>query len=85
MATKTPTDYLDFNRFVVERLSKSDSDISLEESVAAFRAYQSEIARCRRDIQSAINELDAGGGSELDIQSIIARGREMLAAEGVTE
>lgn len=85
MTTKTPTDYLDFDRFVVERLSKSDSDISLEESVAAFRAYQSEIARCRREIQSAINELDADGGSELDIKSIVERGRAILAAEGVTE
>ena len=85
MVTNTPNEFHDFNQFVVERLSVTGADLSLEESVAAFRAYQAEIDRCRKAIQPAIDELDAGGGSELDIQSIIARGKAMLASEGITD
>ena len=70
---------------MVEHLSVTDADLSLDESVAAFRAYQAEIDHCRKVIQPAIDELNAGGGSELDIQSIIARGKAMLASEGITE
>jgi hypothetical protein len=85
MSTNTPNEYFDFNQFVVERLSTSGSDLSLEESVAAFRAYQAELSSCRQALKPAIEELDSGGGSQLDMKSIIARGKAMLANEGIAE
>lgn len=83
-ANNTQNEYLDFNQFVVERLSSTASDLSLEESVAAFRAYQAELEKCRNALKPAIDELDSGDGSQLDMKTIIARGKAMLAKEGIT-
>ena len=85
MSTENPSEFHDFNRFVTERLSATKADLSLEESVAAFRAYQSELAKCREALKPALNELDGTGGSLLDMASIIARGKQMLADEGISE
>jgi hypothetical protein len=85
MSTETPNDFHDFNRFVAEQLADRTVDLSLEESVAAFRAYQSELARCREQLQPAIDELDSTGGSNLDVEAIIARGKQKLAEEGILD
>lgn len=84
MATNTPSEFHDFNRFVTERLANVDSGLSLEESVAAFRAYQAELEKCHEALQPAIDEMDETGGTVLDMESIIARGKQMLAEEGIT-
>lgn len=81
MATNTPSEFHDFNRFVTERLANVESSLSLEESVAAFRAYQAELKKCREALQPAMDET---GGTVLDMESIIARGKQMLAEEGIT-
>lgn len=85
MSTETPSDFRDFNRFVTEQLAGRDTELSLEESVAAFRAYQSELACCRDELQPALDELDATGGIALDMNTIIARGKQQLAEEGISE
>ena len=79
MSTEMPSDFQDFNRFVAEQLVGRNADLSLEESVAAFRAYQRELARCRNELQPALEELDATGGVSLDMDAIIARGKQQLA------
>lgn len=68
-------------RFVTEQLNDRTVDLSLEEAVAAFRAYQAELARCREQLRPAIDELNSSGGSDLDVDSIIARGKQQLAEE----
>ena len=85
MSTESPNDFQDFNKFVTEHLSDHASNLSLEEGVAAFRAYQSELARCREEIKPAIDELDETGGTDLDIDAIIARGKKKLAEEGILD
>jgi hypothetical protein len=35
-----------------------------------------------REVGPALDQLDAGGGTELDIEAIIAEGRRRFAAEG---
>lgn len=83
MSTNTPSEFHDFNRFVTERLANVDSGLSLEESVAAFRAYQAELKKCREALKPAIDEMDETGGTVLDMELIIARGKQMLAEEGI--
>ncbi|MDP7066242.1 MAG: hypothetical protein QF637_01340 [Acidimicrobiales bacterium] len=85
MSTETQGDFREFNRFVTEQLAGRETELSLEESVAAFRAYQSELSRCRDELQPAIDELDAAGGIALDMDVIIARGKQQLAEEGISE
>jgi hypothetical protein len=40
---------------------------------------------CRAELKPALAELDAGGGTDLDIEAIIQRGREILASEGIVD
>ena len=85
MSTETQGDFREFKRFVTERLAGRKTELSLEESVAAFRAYQSELSRCRDELQPAIDELGATGGIALDMDAIIVRGKEQLTEEGISE
>jgi len=85
MSTETQGDFREFNRFFTEQLAGQETELSLEESVAAFRAYQSELARCHDELQPAIDELDANGGIALEMDAIIAGGKQHLAEEGISE
>ena len=85
MATDSSNEFQKFNDFVSQQLAGRDEELSLEESVAAFRAYQAELARCREELQPPIDELDTNGGTELDIDAIIARGRRQLEQEGILD
>jgi len=80
-----PNEFHDFSRFVTEQISDQMAGLSLEESLAAFRLYQAELNRLRDEIQPALDELDESGGTDLDVGSIIARGRQKLAEEGISE
>ncbi len=78
-------EFHDFSRFVTEHMSIQMATLSLEESLAAFRIYQAELNRFRDEIQPALDELDESGGTDLDMGSIIARGKKQLAEEGISD
>ena len=84
MAAELFTDLDAFNQFAKLHLSQAQNGLTLEEGLAAFRAYQDELARFKKETQPALDELDASGGSELDIEKIIAEGRKRLTEEGIT-
>ena len=83
MAAALIDDLQAFNRFVDERLDGDGGRMSLEEGLAVFRRYQEELRSIRQKIGPALDQLDAGGGTELDIEAIIAEGRRRFAAEGM--
>ena len=74
-----------FQRFLRERSRTNGSYTSLEGAVEAFRAYQQELERFRRDTQPSLEESARGESSELDIDDVIARGRDRLAPKGITD
>ena len=80
-----PDEFYDFSRFVNEQMSDQMDGLSLEESLAAFRVYQKELSRFKNKIQPALDELNESGGSDLEMDSIITRGRQQLAEEGISE
>ena len=89
MTIQFANDLVAFNRFVEEQLGSNDpplsngTPLSLEEGLAVFRTYQEELARFHQEIQPAIDELNAGDGTVLDMEAIIAEGRRRLAEEGI--
>ena len=50
MTTIPPNEFHDFNQFVVVRLPVAGEDLSVQECVATFRAYQAKIYRGRKAI-----------------------------------
>ncbi len=59
--------------------------MTADEAVVAFRHYQRQLAQFKRDVQPAVDELDAGKATELDVSSIISEGRKILSDEGSTD
>jgi len=57
--------------------------MTVEESVQAFRAYQRDLARFQRDCKPALAESARGQSQPLDVDEIIARGRQRAAAQGI--
>ncbi|MGY8770234.1 MAG: hypothetical protein ACKVH8_17595 [Pirellulales bacterium] len=74
----------DFSQFV-QRLDGRGENMSADQSVVAFRHYQQQLAQLKAEIQPAIDELDAGLGKELDMNSIIDRVKSDLAKEGIVD
>jgi len=73
-----------FGEFI-QRLSGRGECMTADEAVVAFRHYQRQLAQFKRDVQPAVDELDAGKATELDVSSIISEGRKILSDEGSTD
>lgn len=74
-----------FHRFVTKRLHNGVASMSLEESLAEFRAYEQEAARFRAELQASIDEAQRGETGPLDVERLKAEVREELARDGITE
>ena len=85
MATHSPTELESFHRFLTGQLQGGDAELSPEESVKAFRAYQDDLQRLRQDIQPALERSLHGESEPLDIEDVKARGRKRLAEKGITD
>ena len=85
MATHSPTELESFHRFLTGQLQGGDAELSPEESVKAFRAYQDDLQRLRQDIQPALERSLQGESEPLDIEDVKARGRKRLAEKGITD
>jgi hypothetical protein len=84
MATEDANELIVFHRFLGEQIQGGSVDLSPEESVAAFRAYQRDLERLRDDLEPAIGRRERGEpASPLDIEDVKRRGRERLARESI--
>jgi hypothetical protein len=66
-------------------MSIERDQLDFEEGTVRAREYAEQLARCRAELKPALAELDADGGTDLDIEEIIEKGREILASEGVVD
>jgi len=85
MATKTITELELFYRFVGETLSNGGGEMSPEESLQAFRAYQRELAGLRQAIEPSLKRSLRGESAPFDGEKIKKRVTEKLAKEGITD
>jgi hypothetical protein len=70
-----------FQWFVEHRLSGSGrTNLPLEQAVAAYRAYRSDLERLQRDIQPALDSLDRGDGRALDFEALRDRLEQKIRA-----
>jgi hypothetical protein len=84
MATDSSSELVVFHRFLGDQIAIGAVDLSPEESVEAFRAYQRDLERLRADLQPAIDRFQRGEPAiPLDIEDVKRRGRERLAREGI--
>ena len=70
-----------FSRFVTERLGDEESDLSLEESVQAYREYQSELARFLVGLEESRAQAERGEAAPLDVEAVKQRVRARLAQD----
>ena len=73
-----------FSRFVTDRLSDDESDLSLEESVHAYREYQEELARFNEGLMRSVAQAERGEAGPLDVEAVKQRVRARLAQDGIT-
>jgi len=85
MSTETQSELELFHRFLSEQLENGESDLSPEESVEAFRAYQRESGRLKEAIRPAVERFKRGEGSELDYEAVKDEVTQRLAEKGITE
>lgn len=84
MAADSSSELIVFHRFLGDQIATGSVDLSPEESVEAFRAYQRDLERCRDDLQPAVDRFQRGEpAAPLDIEDVKRRGRERLAREGI--
>ncbi len=58
----------------------STSDEVIDAAVERWRTQRDEFAALRAKVQLGIEELERGEGAPLDVEDVIARGHERLAA-----
>jgi len=83
MSTETATELRHFHEFLGQQLQGEGTPMTVEESVQAFRAYQRDLERFKRDSEPALAESALGQSQPLDVGEIIARGRRRAAAQGI--
>jgi hypothetical protein len=73
-------------QFLGERLQEGSVNLSPEESVEAFRAYQRDLERLRKELQPALDRFDRREPAKpFDAEDVKRRGRERLARHGTIE
>ncbi|MFI5454298.1 MAG: hypothetical protein ACHRXM_02505 [Isosphaerales bacterium] len=86
MATDTGREIETFYQFLGQQIMEGSVDLSPEECVEAFRAYQRDLNRLNKELQPAIDRFDRGEpGLPFDAEDVERRGRERLAREGITD
>ncbi len=75
----------EFHGFLGRQLDNGGTAMTVEESVAEFRAYQEELRRCREAIRPALEASLRGESEPLNMQEIIDRVTRRLQQEGIPE
>lgn len=71
-----------FHEFVGRQLENGGRNLTPQQSVEEYEAYQDEVRRMNELIQESI---DSGPAKPLDREALMQRVRERLAAEGITD
>jgi hypothetical protein len=86
MSTDAYREIETFYQFLGERIQEGSVDLSPEESVEAFRAYQRDLDRLKKQLQPALDRFALGEpATPFDPEDLKRRGRERLAREGITD
>lgn len=74
-----------FRRFVDTCLSNGGKQMSLDECLADFREYQSELARLREEIRPALERSLRGESKPFDIEALRAEVERRMDDLGIPE
>ena len=85
MVTETANELVNFQRFLGEQIQNGGAQLSPEESVQGFRAYQKDLARLKEFLKPALEALARGEGEELDIEQFKREVTARLAERGITD
>ncbi len=83
MSSEAATELQHFREFLGQQLQGESTPVTVEESVHAFRAYQRDLERFKRDCEPALAEIALGQSQPLDAEEIIARGYQRAATQGI--
>ena len=78
----------EFQPFVVDGIASGrfrSEEEAVKEGLTLLRSREQKLDALRKDIQIGLDDLDAGRTSPFDIEDIIKRGRQRLAASQATE
>jgi len=85
MATVPENEVLAFYRFLGAQISGGAQQATLEESIAAFRAHQTDVARLREHLAPSIEQANRGESKPLDAEAVIKRVKQRLSEEGMAD
>ena len=85
MATVPENEVLAFYRFLGEQMNRGANELTVEESVEAFRAYQRDAARLRQHLAPSIEQAKRGESKPLDADAVIERVNSRLSEEGIDD
>jgi hypothetical protein len=72
-------------QYLGKRLGNGGRNASVEELIAEFAEYRRELEEVRAKLREAVESSSRGESGPLDLKDVIRRGRERLAAEGITD
>jgi hypothetical protein len=86
MSTDACREIESFYQFLAHQIQEGPVDLTPEECVDAFRAYQRDLERLKNELQPGLDRFDRGEpGITFDAEDVKRRGRERLAHEGITD
>jgi len=85
MATVPENEVLAFYRFLGEQIDRGANEMTVEQSVEAFRAYQRDAARLRRHLAPSIEQAKRGELKPLDAEALIERVTNWRSEKGIAD
>ncbi len=71
-----------FNAFLDQGFVVSEGDATLEEAIAAFRAYQSDLERLKKKLEPSLEQANRGEARPLDLDAVLQRVRQRMDQRG---
>ncbi len=85
MATVPESEVLAFYRFLGEQIDRGENEMTVQESVEAFRAYQRDVACLRRHLAPSIEQARRGESKPLDGEAVIEHVDSRLSEERIDD
>ena len=74
-----------FHRFVGGQIENGGRNLSLDEILKAFRAYEGDLERCREAIRPALQRSLRGESQPFDVEEMKTRVTNRLAEKGISD
>ena len=74
-----------FHAFVGRQLQNGGKNLTPQQSVEEFRAYQAEAERFIKETQESVDQADRGEAKPIDSDALMKRVMKRLAENGVSE